>query len=287
MGDWTQALSAGNLGVNAIKAFQEIMSNFLTPKGLDAVILEGHQKLIERVVSGESVSENTIAFLSGYKKMVREQKNCVNVVEKAKAYLKESSKPEEIQEDWLAFFFDKVRLITDETVQDIWGRILAEEANRPGYIRPSLLHALSIMSKDQASFFSNISRFCMRQYKTDNIHIFIFLASRNKSYEKSNITHEKLRELERLGLIDCEFSREYVFHGERKFICGNHIIDVYGDSNNDMKIKAGNVVLTEDGKTLYTIVSEAIVAYRQDILDFTLECLKARNCRVIVNGKEI
>ena len=276
-----------NAGTEALKNFNSVVNSFLAPQGLDAYILEGHKKIIERIVNTESLSEETIAFLCGYKKLVKEYKNCKDAAERAKKYLKENSKSHDIDEDWLDFYFDKVRLVSDDKVRDIWSRILAEEANNPGYIKPSLLHTLSIMSKDQAAFFSNIARFCMREYKGDKVHPLIFLSTNIKSYARSNIDHKKLRELERLGLVDCEFMEEYVFIKKKEFVSGNHTITVFGDPNNDNKIKAGNVIFTEDGNTLYSVVSDNLIKYRKDIFEFILEKFKARNCRVLVNGKDV
>ncbi len=270
-----------------IKNFSEVMNSVLAPKGIDAVILEGHKEIIQKVINKESVDESTVAFLCGYKKMIKEYRNCKNVVENAKRYLKDNARPDEIDESWLDFYFDKVRIVSDEEVQAVWSRILAEEANKPGYIRPSLLHSLSIMSKEQATFFSNIARFCMREYKKDKVHPLIFFSSNIDSYAKSNIDNKKLKELERLGLIDCEFTEEFVFLQKKIFVHGNHKITVYGDPNNDNKIKAGNVIFTDDGNTLYSIVSSDLVKYRKDIFEFTLEKLKRRNCKILVNDEEV
>lgn len=276
-----------NAGTEALKNFTEIVNTILAPRGLDAIILEGHKKVIEKTIEKRDINEDTIAFLAGYKKMIKEYKNCKNAAENAKKYLKENANPNDIKEDWLNLYFDKVRLVADEQVQDIWSRILAEEANKPGYITPSLLHTLSIMSKEQAMFFSNISRFCMREYEGEKIHPLIFISANIESYKKSNIDRKRLKELERLGLIDCEFIEEYIFFKKKVFVHGNHVITVYGDPNNDNKIKAGNVIFTEDGNKLYSIISDTLVKYREDIFEFTLEKFKVRNCKVFVNGKEV
>lgn len=276
-------LGAGDV----IRNFDSVIETILEPRGLDLVMLEGHKKIVDKAINGEQVSEELIAFVSGYKKMVKEFENCKKAAENAKKYLREGAQPKKIEENWLDFYFDKVRIISDEMVRDIWSRILAEEANEQGKVSLSLLHALSIMSKDQATIFSNIARFCMREYEGTKIHPFIFLSKNVEAYENSRITHTKLRELERLGLIDCDYKNEYVFPSKKVLVSGNHVITVYGDPNNEDKIKVGNVIFTEDGETLYSIVSDTLVKYRLDILDFSVAKFKARNCRVLINGKEV
>lgn len=275
-----------NLG-NVIDSFGGIIDTILEPRGLDLVMLEGHKKIVDKVIENGEVSGDMVAFVSGYKKMIREYENCKNAAENAKKYLREGAEPKKLDVDWLNFYFDKVRLVSDEIVQDIWSRILAEETNEQGSVSLSLLHTLSIMSKEQATIFSNIARFCMREYKGEKIHPLIFLSTNVDAYENSRITHKKLRELERLGLIDCNFKDEYVFTKKKVLASGNHVITIYGDPKNRNKIKAGNVIFTEDGMALYSIVSDTLVKYRPDIMDFTVSKFKARNCTVWINGEEV
>jgi len=269
------------------KSFVEIIDAFMTPKGIDAALLEGHKTIIDRAAKGESVDEDAFAFLCGYKKLIKEYKNSRNAVESAKKYLKEDAAPHSLEEDWLNMYFDKVRLVSNDMTREVWAKILAEETNRPGCISPSLLHALSIMSKEQAQCFSKISRFCWRVYKKEDVCPLIFLSSNEEAYKNSNIDHKKLRELERLGLIDCEFLEEYALFGKIDFVYGNHLITVLGDPDNNAKIKVGNVVLTKDGEALYSIISDEVSKFKKGILEFTISRLRTRNCQVFIDEKKI
>ncbi len=103
----------------------------------------------------------------------------------------------------------------------------------------------------------------------------------------SKITPTDLRELERLGLIECDFNNEYIFNNKKMFKKGNHIITVYGDPNNKNKIKAGNAIFTKDGKVLYEIIDDSYKEYRADILDFTIAKFKRRNCEVTINDRKV
>lgn len=115
----------------------------------------------------------------------------------AGAFISENAQPEKVEEDWFAFFFDKVKIVTNEAVLNMWSRILAGEVNKPGSFSRSLLHTLSIMSSAQAELFCNISRFCMYEYKNEDVVIpLIFIASNVEAYEDSRITEEGLFELE-------------------------------------------------------------------------------------------
>jgi hypothetical protein len=43
-----------------------------------------------------------------------------------------ASETDRIDNDWLVNFFDKYHLISDEEMQNLWGRRPADEANKPG-----------------------------------------------------------------------------------------------------------------------------------------------------------
>lgn len=270
-----------------VNNFSEVMGRFLQPDPIDLAVEEGHKELIKKVVDSNPANLELINFLCGYKKLIKQQKRCKNIAEKAKNYLEDYAIPENIKEDWLEFFFDKAKLVSDENMQIIWAKLLADEANKPGSINPSLLHTISIIRYEQAELFCNVSRFALKDYKKDDVHLLMFISNNRTAYENSSITPSNLKELERLGLIECNFDNEYIFENKKHFISGNHLITVYGDPENENKIKAGNVTFTYDGKKLYDIIDPDYKKYRSDILNFTVKKFIKRNCMVKINDKII
>lgn len=194
---------------------------------------------------------------------------------------------EEYNFDWFLKFYEHSGYISNEKVQKLWAAVLANEIENPNSTSLSLLHSLSIMSHEQAKFFCNISRFALLDYKDNFPHLLIFVSSNRATYMNSKITPEALRELERLGLVECDFEHEYIFKKKKMFKTGNNIITVCGDPDNDNKIKAGNVNFTRDGKLLYSIIDDKFKRYRSDILDFTIEKFKLRNCSIAINDRKI
>jgi hypothetical protein len=61
----------------------------------------------------------------------KKQHNIEAITLKALPDIKSDSLPENVEDDWIANFFDKCRLISDEQMQSLWARILAGEANSP------------------------------------------------------------------------------------------------------------------------------------------------------------
>lgn len=273
----------------AVKNFFSIINEILQPRGLDLAIAEGHKKIIESFVTRDDYDELTkVAFVSGYKRMVKEYKNCAKTAQLAAQHISNNSKPQDVDQDWFAFFFDKVRLVSNESVQEMWAQILANEVNQPGTYQRALLHILSIMSTSQAQLFCNLSRFCMYEYKKEDcVHPLLFVSKNVKAYEKSKVFVSGLLELENLGLIQCDFKDEFVFQKKKVFRYGNKILEVYGDPANGDKIYAGNVCFTKNGLALFGIVSDAFKQYRVDILDFTIARFQLRNCTVYLNNKKV
>lgn len=168
----------------------------------------------------------------------------------------------------------------------MWAHILAGEANSPGRFSRSLLHTLSIMSNAEAELFCNIARFCMYEYrKEDMVHPFIYISTNVEAYKHSRITSEGLFSLENLGLIQCDFKDEFVFQKKKLLRYGNKVLEIYGNPDNDNKICAGNVRFTENGRALFEIVGSSYKSYRPDILDFIITKLQHRNCAIFINNR--
>lgn len=138
----------------AVKNFSDLIQTFFQPSRIDLAIAEGHKKLIENAIDGKEINPDVLSLLCGYKKLIKQQKRCSNIANKAKDFIENSAQPKNISEDWLEFFFDKAKLVCNDDMQLIWSKLLAEEANKPGTINPSLLHAMSIIRYDQAEFFA-------------------------------------------------------------------------------------------------------------------------------------
>lgn len=259
----------------------EIVRMFLQPKGIEAAIQEGHKKIIEEVMDSEkySIAEKEF-FLVNYKKSTKEYKNLKNTIEKALPSILPEKRVEEIDSDWLSFYFEKVKLVSDESMQKIWASILAEEINSPNTISRSLIHTLSIIDKKQAESFCNLCRFCWFDLDYDKIHPFIYISKAYTAYKDSEITWDRLKDLEYLGLINCDSNPGYALKGPRRFRIGNIVVNVEGDSQNEGLIYVGNVMFTANGKKLYDLVDVEYKQYRNDIFSFIENKLFKHNCVV-------
>lgn len=64
----------------------------------------------------------------------------------------------EVNQDWLSYFFDYAKNISDESVQKIWARILAEHCNGDTSIKRILIHTLSLLDAESAKAFGDLCR---------------------------------------------------------------------------------------------------------------------------------
>lgn len=271
-------------GSEFTKNILDIINTLRQPRGIELEIEESHRKIIKSYIDRSDIDEETkFMFLCDYQHRINEQKNRTKIFKFAIPHISHNANVQAVEEDWFSFFFDKIRLVSDEGMQILWGRILAGEINNPGTFQRSLLHTLSIMSTSNANLFSNIAQFCMREYKSNMVHPLIFISSNASVYEAVGITSNGLQELEYLGLIQCDFKDEFVFPDYKKLRYGNNIIEIFGDPQNYNKINAGNIRFTSNGLALYEIVSDDYKIYRQDLLDFALTKFRRRNCQIILH----
>jgi hypothetical protein len=72
------------------------------------------------------------------------------------------AKPESMEDDWIANFFDKCRLISDEEMQSLWARILAEEANASGRFSKRTVDLVGTLDKSDALLFAQLPEIGLR-----------------------------------------------------------------------------------------------------------------------------
>ena len=122
------------------------------------------------------------------------QSNIEDVVEKAIPHLSENVSEEEVDQDWRTRFFQKAQDISDQDMQEIWARILAEEVSEPGRVSFRTLELVSNVSKLEAEVFSracNLASNCQQIWKINN----------NNSFESYGFKYSDLMILREAGLV--------------------------------------------------------------------------------------
>jgi hypothetical protein len=89
----------------------------------------------------------------------KNQENIEGIAAKAIPHVTEGARPEEIDHDWIRYFFDRSKLISDEEMQQLWSKILAGEANSPKSFSKKTIDIVSAIDKEDANLFTNLCRF--------------------------------------------------------------------------------------------------------------------------------
>lgn len=241
---------------NFIDKISQALGWLVKPKDLKLSIIEANKSIIEEIANRDDIDPlERAAIVSNYKKIIKEYKNQVDIVKIAIKDLSSNAQPNKVKDDWINYFFDKVKDVTEEDMKIIWGRILSGEFNKPNTYTKQLIHILSIMDSKLAKRFQKIRSSCF--FSAPYLYTFIYRTNgkeiRNiKRYQDMGIYISDLKELDSLGLIQHRFSD---FHS---LVIKNKVFD-YGDKKirlqtDKRSMAIGNVSLTSMGKQLCRIV---------------------------------
>ena len=89
----------------------------------------------------------------------KRQSNIEGITQKALPLLEEKSAPQNVEDDWITNFFDKCRIVSDNDMQQLWSRILAGEANRPGAFSKRTVNLMADLDKGDAELFMRLCGF--------------------------------------------------------------------------------------------------------------------------------
>ena len=87
------------------------------------------------------------------------QKNMEDITAESLPHLNANANPDAMEDDWIANFFDKCRIVSDGQMQSLWSRILAGEANTPGALSKRTVNFVSDFDKSDADLFTRLCGF--------------------------------------------------------------------------------------------------------------------------------
>ena len=144
----------------------------------------------------------------------RRQRNINTIISGALPDLTEKANPQDIDEDWLVHYLNKCADISNEQMQQLWSKILAGEANKPGQFSKRTIDFVTSMNQLDAGMFRSLCQ-CSWQIARDlsatKEHIpFIFEPDTNsrRSY-LTGLRYDRLVHLEAIGLITNNIAGSY------------------------------------------------------------------------------
>ena len=182
---------------------------------------------------------------------IRHQKHIEGTITKAIPDVDENASPEKMDDDWIANFFEKCRIVSDEEMQSLWARVLATEANTPGTFSKRTVNLLSNFDKSDAELFTKFCGFC---WVSGSIVPLVF-NTYAEIYKKHGINFDILNHLDTIGLIHFEGS------GSLSLQVPPQAMSYYGKRFNlntpvvltDQPFKVGHALLTTIGAELFPI----------------------------------
>jgi hypothetical protein len=179
----------------------------------------------------------------------KKQKNIEDIAAEALPKLNEDAKPEDIENDWLANFFEKCKLISDKEMQSLWASLLAGEANKPGTFSKRTVEFTHDMDKSDAQLFTNL---CSFGWYSGQVFPLVYDES-NEIYAQKGITFASLKHLDDIGLVTFQsiggFRLQGLGRSTTMFYYGAPInIEFQNAEKNDLQL--GKVLLTKVGQEL-------------------------------------
>lgn len=127
----------------------------------------------------------------------KKQQNIEAIIGKAIPKLNPAAEPDNLDDDWIVNFFEKSRLFSDEQMQELWARILAGEANKPGSYSRRVVAAVSTLSKPDAESFNSL---CSFGWMIEQLTPLIY-DIQSDIYQNHGVTFMVLLDFEAIGLI--------------------------------------------------------------------------------------
>ena len=99
--------------------------------------------------------------------------------------------------DWFMRFYEAVGNVSDEEMQRVWAKLLAEEVNRPGSFSLETLDVVRNLSKQDAELFTKICKHCIQSSNQG-----LYLPRYDNYLEKCGITYSEILRLDEIGLVN-------------------------------------------------------------------------------------
>lgn len=187
---------------------------------------------------------------------VREQENLEKVFDVAATEIKQitdsSDKP--VDDDWLVRFKNISKDISSEEMQYIWGKILANEVEKPGSFSMRTLDTIRNLSKSEAAVFQKIIPFVIQLNKD------YFINSDSEIMKKYGINYSDIMVLDECDLVELSelsYNPKMKQGDRRNLITDERLAIINGIAETAVKVSFSVYKLTTAGKELYQILAHS------------------------------
>jgi Protein of unknown function (DUF2806) len=223
------------------------------------------------------------AITDNEKLLTLQQSNKEAIAYKAIEGLTPNAKPELLDNDWISYFFEKSKNISDTDMQLLWARLLAQEANENNSVSKRTLSFLETMDKKDALLFQKLCQCVLVQHlpnKPNNYTVPLITSMNNEdTFLKSlDLNHNDLNYLEGIGLIKLTVNGDWfppnsvpmvLSCGEKSFLFKEITI------LENHSIGAGCVVFTVIGLELFKIANVERHSFFLEYAETYLKCFQS------------
>ena len=228
---------------------------------------------VEDIEKSDLPADTKVFMVLNTKKTFKKIKNQKAIAEIAMENAKQGTDFSEnsgVSEEWLERFMDSAGFVSSEEIQWIWGKILANEFEKPGSTPPNMIRILSEITPGLASAFRYICSMCILILPlSDNGDIQGYFQKLVVPYNKNDekfrecgVSFNVLSELETLGVIRFESLAGYISKGitnDKVLICVGDKLDVIEEYQKG-ELPIGNVMLTSVGEALKSITDSVEIS---------------------------
>lgn len=178
------------------------------------------------------------------------QENIEDILEESIQIVKQKiiEPSEQLKKDWLSFFFDKCKDVSDSDVQKFWGAILAGEFEKHNSFSRMTLSVLQSMNSADVQLFK---KYCTYVFHIDGRLMRLKISAHNKELAKDDIREEEILHLQDIGLL--QEPKEYHFNK------GSTVVVEYGKTRFTATFRTHRQqkaeYLTRAGQELYNLAN--------------------------------
>ena len=176
---------------------------------------------VEDIEKSDLPAETKVFMILNTKKTFKKIKNQKTIAEIAMENAKQGtdfSEASGVSEEWLERFMDSAGFVSSEEIQWIWGKILANEFERPGSTPPNMIRILSEITPELASAFRYICSmriWILPLNENGDIQgefqeLFVPYNKNDEKFRECGVSFNVLNELETLGVIRFESLAGYI-----------------------------------------------------------------------------
>lgn len=258
----------------ASPAVQGVVSSLITTlfirKGEEAKVLEAlkkkeFEKVLEKLLETGKLSYVELYKCRNFLKIAKKADKMVTAYQEKQpeVEVEENKENDRFSFDWLMRFFDAVGNISNEDLQQLWGKVMANEIATPKTCSLRTLDMIRNMSSEEAKIFSELSKYVMQSgdtYYIDSAGFFCeedghkecreFIQSRGLSYEAHIVPL-----LEAGVLSQGQDLALYMYKSLKLEIHNDKICGIVMNFDEEPKLfNRDAYLLTRSGKELFSIV---------------------------------